>query len=163
MRFAIMGGAAVLLAACHGTAAAQNRVDLTGTWAMAPAANPPQELGTKEGTVGKGVAQLRVAQDGQQLRVFSGRMSATYALDGSETTNYVRVNGKLVPGRYRAAWIGNQLVVTGRVEVNGVTWVETQKMSLDENGALTLDITNVGKGPPIRFRTTYVKRPDVTT
>jgi hypothetical protein len=163
MRIVIMAGVAVLLAASHGEVAAQTRVNLTGTWGTAPAATTPrQELSTKEGTVGKGVAQLRIAQDGQQLRVFSGRMSATYALDGSETTNYVRVNGKLVPGRYRAEWIGSQLVVTGRVEVNGVTWVETQRMSLDESGSLTLDITNVGKGPPIRFRTTYVKRPDVT-
>jgi hypothetical protein len=101
MRIATMAGVAVLLAASHGEVTAQSRVGLTGTWGTAPAATTPQqEPSTKEGTVGKGVTQLRV---------------------------------------------------------------ETQRMSLDESGSLTLDITNVGKGPPIRIRTTYVKRPDVTT
>lgn len=156
--------AAALVLVSPSIAAVQAQMSLAGTWGSAPTDAPGRAQAIIEpGTVGKGVAQLRITQDANQLRIFSGRMSATYALDGRETTNYVRINGKRVPGRYRARWEDGRLVITGHIEADGTMWEETQELSLAPDGSLILEVRNVSRGARVHFKTTYLKRSDIMT
>ncbi|GAC1516278.1 MAG: hypothetical protein NVS1B4_10450 [Gemmatimonadaceae bacterium] len=138
---------------------AQVRPSFAGSWESAPIVTPPVPMTAKPGSSGRGASQVKIVQDRSRLTVVGHDMSETYALDGSETTNFVKLNGVMVPEQCRVRWNGDELIVIGTFEMrNGERRVITKKLSLDASGALTIDITHEGKSPGFHTRTTYGRR-----
>lgn len=73
-----------------------------------------------------------------------GRLVEEDALDGSETTSYVRISGQQVPVKSRARWNGDQLVLTYRFALRKETREPTRTLSLDRSGSLVSEEATAG-------------------
>jgi hypothetical protein len=171
---------AAILAALAVGAAAQPRPDFSGRWTTdAPPATASQEgrgqrgAGPGRGDMGSGWgATITIAQDAGRLTVeyaFFGRgdmqppLKFTYALDGSETRNTVRMGRGAEVQTSKTAWNGDALVITTRhAFTDPATGKETpveviQKLSLESPASLVVETTRAGVlgGPSSTTRTVY--------
>jgi hypothetical protein len=137
---------------------AQQRPNLAGTWITATTgAATRQDIPAKPSAVGRNTRQLTITQNGRTITVSDGRLTDTYALDGSEVVNRVRIAGRLADKVTRAHWEGDELVVVGKAESAGGPRVETIRMSIAPNGSLRLHLTNTGKTGNIVANMTYTR------
>jgi hypothetical protein len=163
-RLTALAYALVMLSTTSRVAIGQARGSFAGVWNNAPEADMMQRVPKdRVGGGGKGVATLTVTQTAAALTISNGNLSSTYRLDGTPTTNYIRVNKQPVAGTFAARWEGARLVVTGTFVINGVTRKQVQTFSLDPSGALVLDTVITGDSQTIRLRSHYVKRSETMT
>ena len=122
------------------------KTDFSGTWTLDADAS-------QMGGGGRGGAMMAgpitVKQTGDTLtveRTFGdNKVTSTYKLDGSETTNTMMGRGgQSVEARSTARWDGSKLVITTKREFQGNTFETSQTWSL-ANGVLTIENTG-GRG-----------------
>jgi hypothetical protein len=166
-----------LLAATPG-AGAQDRPSFAGQWtAVAPVSEPGARggRGAVRGDMGSGWANtITITQDAARLTVqyaFFARgdmqppTRVVYALDGSESANDVMRGRGIQTERSRAKWDGARLVITttytfANPATNAPeTGTTTRTLSLDESGALVVEVVRHGVlgGADTTTRTTYRK------
>jgi hypothetical protein len=146
----------------------QPRPNFAGQWqTSAPAASSPLPDPAKTGGTSRAAAAFTISQDGKTLTIernaVTGGLKTTYALDGSETTDHVKNSGKLLPIRTRAEWQGSRLVIVGTTTHRGKPFELRRTFSLDENGALVIDMTLTANGQTVRSTTRYRKQHDTIT
>jgi hypothetical protein len=160
-RLTALAYALVMVSTTSQIATGQARGSFAGVWNNAPERDvTPRMPRDRERAGGKGVATLTVTQTASALTISNGNLSSTYRLDGTPTTNYIRVNKQPVAGTFQARWEGAKLVVTGTFVINGVTRQQVQTFSLDPSGALVLDTVITGDSQTIRLRSHYARRSD---
>lgn len=126
-------------------ATAQDRPDFSGTW-RAGAVIPGRVLDpAKPGATGTSKSGLTITQRGAQLLLTDGRLTETYALDGSASTCEIHVSGKVTPVSCRARWDGQRLVMQYQVPLVFETRDFTRTMSIDGHGTLILESSSSGK------------------
>lgn len=168
---------ALLLAA---TAMAQERPDFSGRWTIEPepmpaATTPGAPAPPRTGNMGSGWgATISIKQTAAQMIVeydffARGDMQAplkfTYALDGSETKNSVMMGRGNQVQVSRAAWVGNDVVITTVHMVEDPAGGKPLKMdvrrklSLESPATLIVETTRQGVlgGPDTTTRVTYKK------
>lgn len=159
MRTLWFTGALLTLQATISVASSQARPSFAGVWKNVPEAQSSARLPSEQvGSVGRGVPKLTITQNGNTLTLSNGGLSGTYRLDGSETTNYIRVNSRPVPMKARARWEGNKLVITSQMTVDGTTIEKVRTLSLDPDGELVLEALITGTGRAVRSRSQYRKQ-----
>lgn len=179
------GVIALALSAIVAGAGAQQRPDFSGEWTIkpddpvaAPAAGRGGRggSGARPGDMGSGWGSpITITQDANRLRVeyaFFTRgdlqppLRYDFALDGSETTNTIKMGRGMQPQRSRVAWSEGTLVITTlhhfdnpQTGAPGTAEVR-QALSLESPGSLLVETTRVGVlgGPTTATKTVYLKR-----
>jgi hypothetical protein len=140
--------ATVAFVAAIATAAFAQTPDFSGTWTLDADAS---QMGGGGGGGGRGMAgPMTVKHTGSTLTVErsfgENKMTATYKIDGAETTNTMMGRGgQSVEAKSTAKWDGKNLVINTKREMGGNTVETTETWSL-ANGVLTIERTG-GRGP----------------
>ena len=140
---------AFVLAVATAAFAQQQKPDFSGTWTLDQNAS---EMG---GGGGRGMMSgpMTVKHSGNTLTVErsfgDNKMTSTYKLDGTESTNTMRGRGgQSVEAKSVAKWDGDKLVITTKREMGGNT-VETTETWMVSGSTLTIESTG-GRGPAKR-------------
>jgi len=145
--------------------AAQTRPNFSGTWNLVPAADAAAAPAGGGGRGGRGGGRgglgqtFTATQDATTLTItrtaFGDQtITATYKLDGSESTNTMMGRGGETQQVSTASWDGNRLVIVTQTG-NGES-----RMVLSMQGAnLVIEATNPGRGggEPTTTTQTYTK------
>ena len=132
-------------AAAWAQSRAASKPDFSGTWTLnAEKSDPPPARGGgagggRGGGMGAGMGgPVTIKQTASTLTIEStGRggqsMSATYNLDGSESTNQMMGRGGPSEAKSKAHWDGSKLVIETTRDMGGspVTSTETRSLSAD--------------------------------
>jgi hypothetical protein len=141
----------VAFVAAMATAAFAQKTDFSGSWTLD--ADASQMGGGGGGGRGMMSGPLTVKQTGDTLtieRTFGdNKMTSTYKLDGTESTNSMMGRGgQSVEAKSIAKWDGSKLVINTKREMGGNVVETTETWSL-ANGMLTIESTG-GRGPSKR-------------
>lgn len=166
---------AMLLCAVTARAQAPARPDFSGTWTVEPAAS-----GRVRGDMGSGWGSpMTISQDADRLTVvyaffapgdLQAPLTFTYALDGTETKNAVRMGRGTQDQTSLARWEADKLVVVtthqfSHPATREVIPVEvTRTLSLDSPKSLTVETTRAGVlgGEPTSTRVRYLETVSAT-
>jgi hypothetical protein len=132
-------------------AGAQQKPNFSGRWVIT---SPPEGAGREQ----------QVTQDEKSLSVefaASGSRKTIYQLDGVERQQAVPMRGGDVTMQAKAAWDGDRIVITTNTSYpNGMKTQSKEVWSLDAQGRLVIDYTEVGPtGPGPSMKVVYVKKP----
>lgn len=138
--------ATVALVAAMATAAFAQKTDFSGTWTLDADAS---QMGGGGGGRGMMSGPLTVKQTGDTLTIErtlgNNKVTSTYKLDGSESTNTTMGRGgQSVEAKSIAKWDGSKLVINTKREMGGNVVETTETWSL-ANGVLTIESTG-GRG-----------------
>jgi len=141
----------VVAVATAASAQQQKKPDFSGSWTLDQNAS---DLGGGGGG-GRGMmaGPMTVKHSGDTLSVErsfgDNKMTSTYKLDGSESTNQMMGRGgQSVEAKSTAKWDGDKLVITTRREMGGNT-VETTETWTVSGSTLTIE-SKGGRGPSKR-------------
>ena len=144
MRQRVAVATVAFVVAIAATAFAQ-KPDFSGTWKL-------DQNASQMGGGGRGgmMADMTVKHSGDTLtveRTFGeNKITATYKLDGSESTNQVMGRGgQTMEAKSVAKWDGNKLVITTKREMGGNVVETTETWNVD-GSTLTIETTG-GRGP----------------
>ena len=143
----ILAAAIVLTTA----AAAQQKPDFSGRWVIT---SPPEGAG-REQTVTQDEKTLSVEQ------AMSGGVRKTiYQLDGVERQQALPTRGQEIVVLSIASWDGDRIVISSRTSYpNGMKTQSREVWSLDSQGRLVIDYTEIGPtGPGPSMKVVYVKK-----
>jgi hypothetical protein len=141
-------GAIVLLAAA---AAAQNKPNFTGTWAIV---SEKKESRQTDQVVGQTATTLAIGHASE-----GGRHQAVYRLDGTENKNVISSHGGQIVSISKASWTGDKLTITTATTYpNGRKRDDKQIWSLDAEGRLIVEYTQSTAQGPKTGKTIYTKR-----
>jgi hypothetical protein len=146
--FARVVAAALVLTAA---AVAQQKPNFSGRWMIT---SPPEGAGREQ----------VVAQDEKTLTVeqalSSGPRKTTYQLDGVERQQALPMRGQEITIRSKAVWDGERIVITSNYSYpNGMKEQRKETWSLDAQGRLVIDYTEIGPtGPGPGMKVVYVKK-----
>ena len=129
------------------------KTDFSGTWTLDADASQMGGGGGGGGRGGMMAGPITVKQTGDTLTVertvMDNKVTTTYKLDGTESTNQMMGRGgQTMEAKSVAKWDGSKLVITTKREMGGNTVETTETWSL-ANGVLTIDSTG-GRGPSKR-------------
>jgi hypothetical protein len=132
--------------------------DFSGAWTLDRDASQMRGGGAPGGGGGGGgrmgamMGPMTVKQTGDTLvierQMGDNKMTMTYKLDGTESTNTMMSRGGQVEAKSTAKWDGNKLVISTKRDMGGQT-VETVETWSLADGVLTIDSTG-GRGPSKR-------------
>jgi hypothetical protein len=139
---------AFVLAVAMAAFAQPQKPDFSGTWTL-------DQNASETGGGGRGMMSgpMTVKHSGDTLTVErsfgDNKMTSTYKLDGTESTNTMRGRGgQSVEAKSVAKWDGDKLVITTKREMGGNT-VETTETWTVSGSTLTIESTG-GRGPSKR-------------
>ena len=132
-----------------GAATYAQKPDFSGTWTLDADASQLPGGGGGGGRGGMMAGPITVKQTGETLTVErsfgDNKVTSTFKLDGSETTNTMMGRGgQSVEAKSTAKWDGQTLVITTRRDMGGNT-VETTETWTVNGSTLTIESTG-GRG-----------------
>ena len=150
MRQRVAAATVAFVVAIAASAFAQ-KPDFSGTWTLD--ADASQLPGGGGGGRGMMAGPITVKHTGDTLTVErsvgENKITTTYKLDGSESTNTMMGRGgQTVEAKSTARWDGSKLVITTKREMAGNT-VETTETWTVNGSTLTIESTG-GRGPSKR-------------
>jgi hypothetical protein len=101
-----------------------------------------------------GPLEIKVMQNDKTLTLSSatqpGDVRVAFALDGSETRTALTTKDAAIELFSRAAWNGDQLVITTTASWNGNAFASTTIFHLDQSGDLIAETVSTGGQPVAR-------------
>lgn len=131
--------------------AGQNRPNFSGRWVQV---SPSEGAGTEQ-TIKHEGDRMSAGHDSE-----GGGHGLNYRLDGVESRNVVTTHGDDIVSKTRAAWEGQQLVITNTSEYpDGRRSNDKQVWSIDSTGQLVVAITRTLTGQqPMSIKVVFAKK-----
>jgi hypothetical protein len=133
--------------------------NLSGKWILSPVGSASRPRSDQPSGTARGVAELTIVQDRDRLILSrddpTGPVRSEFRLDGTESKNYIRAAGKLVPRTSRARWDNGKLIVSSSAMLGGRLHETTKIYSLDPSGSLVIEVRDVSGGRVIAAKSVY--------
>ena len=150
MTFPRTASAALFIVLCAATGSSQQKLDFSGRWVTVS----PERAKGSEQIVEQTASTLAVGHASEG----SGHRSV-YNLDGTESRNVITSHGSEVVSVSKAEWQGEQLIITSKTTFPDGRQIDTRQVwSLDADGRLVIDVTDMAAGAARTVKVVYEKK-----